>query len=65
MVEDEDDALAEAAKLLRAHTRATNDEALDRVLVRSKRAGKHMKAAERGRAVQVVVESLSKKSKLR
>ena len=65
MVEDDDDALAEAAKLVHAHTRATNGEQLNRVLVRSKRGGQHMNPAERGRAVQVVMESASKTSKLR
>ena len=65
MVADEDDALAEAAKLLHSHTRATSNEKLDRVLVRSKRAGQHMIAAARGCALEVVVESASKKSKSR
>ena len=65
MVEDEDDVLAEAAKLANAHARATNDEHLERVLLRSKRAGQHMSASARGRAVELVIESASKKSKCR
>ena len=65
VVMDDDEACVEAAKLLNSHARDTGHEPLGRVLVRSKRAGRHVQAAQRGRAVEVVIESKTKKSKTR
>ena len=64
-VVDEDEAMVEAAKLLNHHTRATGNEPLGRVLVRSKRAGRNIQPAQRNRAVEVCIESANKKSKTR
>ena len=61
----EDEAMVEAAKLLNAHRRATGHEPLGRVLFRSKRAGRSMRPDQRGRAVELVIESASKKSRKR
>jgi hypothetical protein len=61
----DDEAMVEAAKLLNAHARATEHEPLGRVLVRSKRAGRSMRPEQRGRAVELVIQSASKRSRTR
>ena len=65
VVMDDDEAMVEGAKLINSHRRATQNEPLGRVLVRSKRAGRNMRSEQRGRAVEVVIESASKRSKAR